>query len=505
MAYNNLREFSNILIFKDTPETRDAFGPPIDENARLTAVPGTTDQRSPYYMKLIDKSFSGNGWRIGYPYIEAALNPGNPPLTGPGSDGSGKNLWLNAVRNNILQSIGADVSTALGYNNAPSTAGTGIIVDDIFYVGSTSKKTYTAISTTGSQVTVTGTGFTGIAVGSKIKLSSVTGIDGSPGLSTSTTYYAYAVNPTTLKLAFSLANAISATPITSATGAFSGSAELTVAASGATYTQYTDFATPSPALGEGDFLFWGDDASSLNIGGKIEEVYTSGADYDMGKRYRFAKNTKDSFPEDGGNIIPQNIYYYRKNWNGKDVKNNIQANATETGGGFYVLIKIELDNAGFPLCYPFFGLSGLGVPNDPYYNVPMHKIIDSSTPERYCFTEHVRIRKISNTFNNQETVDELLSSELIPCTMHRTSNFFYLNENVQSDGRIKLFEGTPTPYPAICPQWCAYYVNPYGGSEKKLDKNSTYVLEINERLPGIPSGDIQTGSVFFGFAYDGGI
>jgi hypothetical protein len=452
-------------------------------------------------MKLIDKSFA-HGWRTGYPYIEAALNPGTPPLNGSGSDGSGNNTWLNAVRNNILQSIGADVSASLGYNRAPSSAGTGIIVDDIFYVGSTSKKTYTGITTGGTEVTVTGTGFAGIAVGSKIKLSSVTGIT---GLSTATTYYAYAVTSTTLKLASSLANANNGTAITSATGTFSGSAELTVAASGATYTQYTDFVTPSPNLVAGDFLFWGDDASSLNIGGKILEVYTSGADYDAGKRYKFAKNTKDPFPEAGGNIIPQSIYYYRKNWNGKDVKNNTQVNSNEIGGGFYVLIKIELDNAGYPLCYPFFDLTG--VPNNtPEINFPMYRLVDTSTPERYIFTELVRIRKISNTFDNQETVDSLFSGEIIPCTMHRTSNFFYNNTtNIDSDGKLVSLFGEISQFPSICPEWCAYYVNPYGGSGKKLDKNSTYVLEINERLPAIPSGDIQNGTVFFGFAYDGGI
>jgi|694.fasta_scaffold07897_5 hypothetical protein len=494
---NNLTEFSTILILRDTPETRFAFGSPIDENARRTITNFfATDATNPYYSKLIDQSFR-NGWRTGYPYIEAALDIGTPPQNGPGSDGSGVNAWVDAVRRNILQSIGADVSTSLGYNRVPSSAGTGIIVDDIFYVGSTSKKTYSGI-TTDDEVTVTGIGFAGIAIGSKIRLSLVTGTN----LSTTTTYYAYAVGSTTLKLASSLANANEGEAITNATGSFSGSAELTVAASGATYTQYTDFSIPTPVLGVGDFLFWGDDASSLNIGGRILEVYTSGVDYEAGKRYKFEKNTKDSFPEAGGNIIPQNIYYYRKNWNGKDVKNNTQINANEIGGGFYVLIKIEPDNANAPLRYPYFGQ------DNPGENYVVSKLVDSTTPEKYIFLEHLRIRKISNAFNNQETVDSLFSGELIPCTMYRTSNFFYdstANIDPTSGKLISLFGGDNVSYPYICPQWCAYYVNPYGGSGKKLDKNSVYVLEINERLPAVPSGDMPTKAAFYNFAIAGSI
>lgn len=487
---NNLTEFSTILILRDTPETRSAFGAPIDENARLTATFGSTEVTNPYYLKLIDESFTGKGWRTKYPFLTTALQSG--ALT-PGVDGSTTNLWANAVRNNILQSIGADVSITLGYNNAPSTAGTGIIVDDIFYVGNTQTVSYSGIVSNNTDVTVSGS-FTGVANGTKVILSTV----GTTELSTSTVYYVYSANGTSCKLSNSSSSYVAIDDFDGSAG--SGTAYLAPATFD--YVSPTTFAVPTPALGVGDFLFWGDDASSLNIGGKIEEVYASGtAEHNMGKRYKFAKNTKDSFPEDGGNIIPQNIYYYRKNWNGKDVKNNTQVNSNEIGGGFYVLIRIEPDNSGAHLRYPYFGQ------DNPAENYAVSKLVDSTTPEQYIFLEHLRIRKISNTFNNQETVDDLFAGELIPCTMHRTSNFYFdgANNNPTNGRLASLWGGDNIQYPSICPEWCAYYVNPYGGSGKKLDKNSVYVLEINERLPAVPSGDMPTKQSFYNFAINGSI
>ena len=62
--------------------------------------------------------------------------------------------------------------TTNNYNLPPVSSGTAVISGNKMYIGGTTQVIYTAIAT-GSEVTVTGTGFGSIAVGSKIRLSAI--------------------------------------------------------------------------------------------------------------------------------------------------------------------------------------------------------------------------------------------------------------------------------------------------------------------------------------------
>jgi hypothetical protein len=499
-----LQEFSKIVILRDTPESRFLFGPPINENSIVTANINARDSINPFYtrLSLIGATYMIQGWRDQYPNFNIAINPDVPGATYDPFD----TVVRNNFRSSILQTMtNVEESSSNGYNKPPQSAGTAIIFEDKLYVGSTSKKTYTAIST-GANVTVTGTGFAGIAVGSKIKLSLVT----ETNLSTTTTYYAYdIVGSTSLKLASSLAFATAGTPITSATGSFSGSAELTVAASGATYTQYTGFTTPATNLGVGDFIFWGDDPNSLKIGGKITKVYVSGTDaeYALGARYQFAKTTEEAFPIVSSDIVPQEIYYYRSTWNGKGIKNNEQKDPSETGGGFYVLIGTEGTKTN--RIFPYLGFDqaqrkAVALPDVP--NSPEERVIGN---DLYAFTDLIRIRRISKKFIADQTWNDVieLQEEIIPCTIHRTNNFYFdYNDNGSNttdwqNGKLVSVHGGPANTGGFA-SWCAYYVNPYGGKDFKLDKNTTYVLEVNERLPSV---NFTSGNAVFNFAVSGSI
>lgn len=484
-----LTEFSNIIILRDTNETRQAFGNPIDENAMLTAAYNDRGPTNPFYQKLLDNSTYGYGWRAGFPDISAYIQPNYPNTS---SDALVR-YWTNAIRNNILQAMTpVEESITNGYNRASEDSGTGIIVDNKFYVGNTQTVSYTGIVANNTDVTVSGN-FAGIANGSKVILSEV----GSTGLDTATVYYIYSASGSSCKLSN---NSSSYVAITSGSGS-AGVGEASIAPSTFTYVTNTTFVSPSTSLAVGDFIFWGEDPNSLNIGGKIAEVYASGStEYLTGARYRFEKNTKDDFPLDGNdNPIPQNIYYYRKSWNGKGVKNNIQSSPTEVGGGFYVLIKVETNGAGQRVMYPYLG------PDNAGENDSALKVVNTTTPDKYAFQDLIRVRRISNRFNSDQTVDSLYSSQTIPCTIHRTSSFYYDSSPNSSDinrdgGLINLFGGTT--FPDITPNWVAYYVNPYGGSGIKLEKNSTYVLEINERLPAV---ELNTREAFYNFAASGSI
>lgn len=491
-----LQEFSKIVILKDTQATREAFGFPIVENDIKTANIFALDNTNPFYSRLVNSPNSTiQGWREYYPNIDASLG------TGPDTDDNVLGIASKAIRGNFLQVMTTvEENITNGYNKSPQSAGTAIIIGDKLYIGSTSKKTYTAISTGATEVTVTGTGFTGIAVGSKIILSAI----GTTNLSTSTTYYAYAVNPTTLKLASSLAFANSATAITTATGSFSGSADLTVAASGSTYTQYTDFTVPSP-LAEGDYIFWGDDPNDLKIGGKIKTVLTSGSDYNAGARYEFYKPTEKATPTDGGLPVPQNIYYYRKGWNGKDVKNVPQNSSSDKGGGFYVLIKAAGTTTN--VVYPYLGTDAALTANPALdtQNNPIDRIVEGGT--LYAFTDLIRIRRISNEYAADETDSSFSAGQIIPCSIHRTSNFYYEGPTVnnpntvdwQNNKLVSLYRGTA---PGFYSLWTAYYINPYGGDAGTLAKNTTYVIEINERLP---AANFSDGVNLYNFAKSGAI
>lgn len=412
-----LQEFSKIVILKDTQTARDAFGPPINETDIVTAALGNRNSTNPFYTRLVGQNvFFRGGWRENYPNIDVTLDPGIPPTSGPGNDGSGTNQWVDAVRGNFLQAMtNLEEGTTNGYNKLPQSAGTAIIYQNKLYFGGT-------------------------------------------------------------------------TP------------------SGWTYNETTTFSIPSPALAAGDFIFWGDDPNSLNIGGKIKTVIPAGADFDLGARYEFEQATEVSTGSSSTVGVPVNIYYYRSSWNGKGIKNIEQNNPNqEIGGGFYVLIRLLGDNNGIFLPYLGFDQARVGDANAAAKNNSNERIISDNF---YAFTDLIRIRRISNKWKSDETENDTIGEEIIPCTIHRTSNFYYAYTNTQTttadwDGPggflTSVHEKTNI---GGFSRWAAYYVNPYGGTNGKLDKNTTYVLEVNERLPA--AGPLN-GQALFNFGYNGSI
>lgn len=444
-----LTEFSKILIFKDTPEIRGLFGSP---------------NGNPNMVNELGPKFYGSF-------------PQETLLTEP--------VWQPYLERNLLHAMGVEESD-YNYNLTPVSSGTAVISGNTLYIGGTSQKNYTGITTGGTEVTVTGSGFTGITTGSKIRLASVTGIT---GLSIATTYYAYAVTGTTLKLASSFANAGSGTAITSATGSFSGSSTLTVADSDHTYTQYTSFTSPATSLVAGDYIFWGEDPNNLKIGGKIKTVYTSGGLYDAGARYEFEQLTGEAFPTSSGEIVPQEIFYYRKNWNGKGLTTDITT-------GFYVLIGVELNSNGQRALIPWLEPRGSG-------GTSADRIVDVATSQKYAYTDLIRLKRISKKYASDITGFQNepggISEEIIPCTITRT-NSFWSEAAVNGSPLTSFFTAVNQMPPFI-----AYHVNPYGSFSPKLDKNTTYVIEINERLPALNHVHTVKDTVFFNFANRGDI
>lgn len=126
---SELREFTKMVILRDTPETRQALGNPLEGNYYNNTVtaPGMDN---PFYKKIVDGSTRGFGWRSGYPNIDNILASGNL------SDGSNAgNSWGKLIRPNILNSIGADISEAVGFDKEPQASGTAIIFEDKLYIG----------------------------------------------------------------------------------------------------------------------------------------------------------------------------------------------------------------------------------------------------------------------------------------------------------------------------------------------------------------------------------
>jgi hypothetical protein len=404
-----LQEFSKIVILRDTPETRNIFGRPIDENAIKSANLSARDNTNPFYKRLVgsnEDGYFGQGWRESYPDLDTPLTTAPDP-----AENTINGVVSRAIRNNILQAMtNEEEGMTNGYNKLPKSAGTAIIVGNKLYFG---------------------------------------------GLT-----------------------------------------------AGWTYDTATTFTIPTPALVAGDFIFWGDDPNSLKIGGRIKTVYTSGTDFDAGARYEFEKATAEATGTVGD---PVNIYYYRKGWNGKDIKNFEQINPnSEIGGGFYVLIKLEGPNNN--RIFPYLGYAaarnGDNGPNNNSNGLnPRIVKYDSTNPTKlYAFTDLIRIRRISNNFAADQT-DTGVSEEIIPCSIHRTNNFYYnAATDIQNGELVKLHgntNGATSPPNGGFTGWCAYYVNPYGGDAGRLDKNTTYVLEVNERLP---AGNFSDGLGLFQFA-----
>jgi hypothetical protein len=357
----DLREFSKILIFKNTEETRFYFGTP-GRTPSETAFPGVFGY----------KEFNGS-----YPPADILTNTSWNADTGQ----------FAVLSRNLLHSIGVEENNSLGFNIAPDSSGTAIIVGDKLYVGG-----------------------------------------GSP--------------------------------------------------SAWTYDEETTFQSnsPSPALAIGDYIFWGEDPNNLKLGGKIKTIYAVGsAEYTNGARYQFEKSMDVAFPNNtSGTYVglpaPQDIYYYRKTWNGKGLKTDI----TE---GFFVLIGVELENNQRAV-YPWLDPNGTGTSDT--------KIVNG----QYAFTDLIRVKRISNRFKSDETTED--AEELIPCSIQRTNWFTYGN------GPNTLYKNTDQ-----VPFWLAYFVNPYAGTPSILDKNTTYVIEVNERLPALIKSPQANDATLYNYAIQG--
>lgn len=485
-----LREFSKIIILRDSPDTRWAFGAPLEGNWTNPPDLGP-NTNNPYYNKLLNNP-GQSYWRSGYPDIDSLLTPN--AYTNSSIVNDETKFWFKAIKNDILQTIGIEESPSNGYAyqyDLPTTSsGTGIIYQDKFYIGSTSTVSYTSIAADEDGVTVSGTGMSTFAAGTKVILSTV----GDTGLLTSTVYYIYNSTSTSFKLATSKSNALNGTAPTNFDGT-AGAGEGKIISKDFSYNASTTYVSPAPELSVRDYIFWGEDANDLKIGGRIKKVYTSNdPEYADGARYQFEKDTIVAFPEYASGVydgepIPQNIYYYRNTWNGKGIKNDI-------GTGFYVLIGIEQDPSGQYIVYPWLNTTvPVGTPTDG--------IVDTSTSNKYAFTDYIRVRKISNPFKSDETNNQSFGGdELIPCTIHRTSNFYYDGTDRDTNNILIDLMGSTNNQTSLFPYWVAYYVNPYGGNSAKLDKNTTYVLEINERLPAAFPGNTN---ILYSWALGGAI
>lgn len=397
-----LQEFSKIVILKDTPEARAAFGSPINENLIKSANLSARDNTNPFYVRLLGGTpdVGIDGWREGYIDIDTALSATpDPPLTNPLTV---EYVTSRGVRSSFLQSMtNVEENNTNGYNKPPQSAGTAIIVGNKLYFGGPTPTSWT-------------------------------------------------------------------------------------------YDTLTTFQSnlPTPALGVGDYIFFGIDPNNLQIGGKIKNLITSGSDYDAGARYEFEKATAVSTGTPGD---PVNIYYYRKGWNGKDIKNIEQIDPrTDTGGGFYVLIKLEGTSTNRIFPYLGYDAASIGNTTDNTPDGVNPRIVkyDSANPGKlYAFTDLIRIRRISNQYAADQS-DTGFSQQIIPCSIHRTNNFYYNPPtDIQSGQLVQLHGGSLVT--GNFASWCAYYVNPYGGDTNRLDKNTTYVLEVNERLPAANFTDGQ--------------
>jgi len=354
-----LREFSKILIFKNTEETRFYFGTP-DRTPTQVANSGVVGY----------KEFNGS-----YPPADILTNAFWNADTGQSA----------VLSRNLLHAIGVEESTSATFNRAPQSLGTAIIVGDKLYVGGGSPTAWT-------------------------------------------------------------------------------------------YNEETTFASPSPVLVVGDFIFWGEDPNNLKLGGKIKTVYAVGsAEYTLGARYQFEKPVTVNFPTNVGGAYnleptPQNIYYYRKTWNGKGLK-------TDVTEGFYVLIGVELENNQRAV-YPWLDPNAVGTSDN--------KIVNG----QYAFTDLIRVKRISNRFKSDETTQD--SEQLVPCSIKRTN--WFTNGGISNS----LYQNTnQTPF------WIAYFVNPYAETASILDKNTTYIIEVSERLPALIKPPQANDTTLYSYAIQG--
>lgn len=468
----DLTEFSRILIFKDTPEIRGIFGEPYP---------------APNVVSVVGPKFYGSF-------------PSDNLLT--------DSTWQPILQRNLLHAMGVEESSTLGFNRSPVSSGTAIIFGDKMYQGSNTTINYTGIVANSTDVTVSGSGFPTILDGTQVQLSNVSPITGLGN----PTYYAYNASSTSFKLAASLTDAIAGDAITTASGTNTSGGTASLTSGGYEFNQTTDFVIPTPPLFAGDYIFWGEDPNGLKIGGKIKTVYgPESPEYAQGAIYQFEKETTEPFPIVDSNIVPQDIYYYRRTWNGK-------GQATDITKGFYVLIGVELNAQAQRAYFPWLDPNG-----SPSGASSEKRIIDVTTQEKYAYTDLIRVKRISSKFKSDQTGFQNepggITEEIIPCTIRRTNTFWWDDSNRTtstststsgsgSTGTVTTGELTSfftLPNSAQMPPFIAYHVNPYGDGASKLDKNTTYVVEISERLPALVYVATAKDTVFFNFVNTGTI
>jgi hypothetical protein len=379
-----LQNFSKILIFKNSPESKFYFD-----------TDGTTGP------KIFNQTYP-------LPNIADAGVPW--PDT----------LQPNFVRDNLLHTIGVEESQALGYDKSPTSFGQAYLDGDEIIL-----KNDDVVATIGDLPTAsTHSGETYVVTANGIKYLS----DGTNWIN---------------KGAYDFIGGLS-----------------------------------SPLVA-GDYIFYGppdaSDPNDLLIAGKIDTISTTAFGTDS-STLRITLEKSSGVSDD---LV--DLYYYRKSWNGK----NIPVDVTE---GFYILIGVEQNtNIGATsnrrTVYPWLD------PFAPATNSSNNQIVNTSTGNKTAFTDLIRIRRISKKYISDEN---RTTDETIPCTIKRT--------NVFDPGTVadSYFSSTDA-----FPYWCAYFVNPYGGSSSKLDKGSTYIIEINEMLPAINSSDTANDTAFYTYVKQG--
>ena len=381
-----LKQFSKILIFKNTPDTRAAFG----VNGGVDTLP-SPNATAP--IPTTDRKFDGT-----YPNVNL------------------ENFSDSFFQNNLLHSIGVEETGegtgSNGWNLEPVSSGKGYIF------------------------------------GGYLKAFIVENYDGSvldeedlptPASNTGNVYVVASTNTlwTCDGTAWTVGSAI---PFT-----------------------YED---PDIPLEVGDMLFYGDDPNNLRVAGKILNVYNPGDDeYTQGKRYKLSK---DNEPDMVGLSNYQDIYYYRSDWNGK----NIPVDVTE---GFYVLIGVEISN-GQRINYPYLNT------NSTTSSTSSSQIVNPGTGN-IAFTDLIRVRRISEKYKyDQDRLSEGdETQEIIPCTVKRTNSI--KTQVVQIDPVNKTNGMVAFPTTSDFPHWVSYFVNPYGETSDMLLKSTVYTIEINEMLP----------------------
>lgn len=410
---SELKEFTKILIFKNTEETRSLFGDPSIPTPEIVS--------------------RGKEFKDTYPPENILTNSGWNADTGNSA----------ILKRNLLHAMGVEESNIDGFNNSPESSGTAIIYGDKLYVTGTEYAVTTTYSEPSTPLAVGDYIFWGedpnnLGLGGKIK-KVYTGAD--PEFLTGALYQfekniVVAFDESALTATVTDATSDGTTiEYTAAGHSFVAGTEVTIAGltpSGYNITGIIDSVAPG----------------SFTILNTLDEVASTGTG---------TATSTDTFP------IPQDIYYYRNSWNGKGLK-------TDINEGFYILIGVERDITNTRSVYPCLDPTSNGTSDD--------KIVNKNTG--FAFNDLLRVKRISNRFKSDETTQD--EEELIPCSIKRTNTFYYNRSANSSQLPNSFFTNNQQ-----APYWIAYFVNPYSEDPTKLDKNTTYVIEISERLPSVTS------------------